>query len=311
VKCPKCGYLGFDSGDRCRNCGYEFALMRDAADGTPAGGPVPRRTPPAAGHVGDPSLRDPGLARGARYRRTDGSGHDAGVDRKLAGQAEGTPIDLPLFGDAGGPGLLPPPRPPLQVRRATPAPGRLRPRPDTPRPEALRLDLEAAAPAPAPVPVPAPSVPESACDGRVAALSGVTAATAGRRVAAASIDLALSAALDLGVLYFTLRLCELSTNDVHLLPAVPLVAFFVLLNGGYFILLTGTLGQTLGKMVAGIEVVSDRRGRMDIGRSTLRAAAAVLAIAPAGLGWAAGLIGERRALHDRLTRTRVIQISAS
>ena len=26
MKCPKCGYLGFESGDRCRNCGYEFSL---------------------------------------------------------------------------------------------------------------------------------------------------------------------------------------------------------------------------------------------------------------------------------------------
>ncbi len=26
MKCSKCGYLGFDSVDRCRNCGYEFSL---------------------------------------------------------------------------------------------------------------------------------------------------------------------------------------------------------------------------------------------------------------------------------------------
>jgi uncharacterized RDD family membrane protein YckC len=26
VKCPKCDYLGFDTGDRCRNCGYDFSL---------------------------------------------------------------------------------------------------------------------------------------------------------------------------------------------------------------------------------------------------------------------------------------------
>ena len=22
MKCPKCSYLGFETGDRCRNCGY-------------------------------------------------------------------------------------------------------------------------------------------------------------------------------------------------------------------------------------------------------------------------------------------------
>lgn len=27
MKCPKCQYIGFDTGDRCRNCGYEFALL--------------------------------------------------------------------------------------------------------------------------------------------------------------------------------------------------------------------------------------------------------------------------------------------
>jgi hypothetical protein len=43
----------------------------------------------------------------------------------------------------------------------------------------------------------------------------------------------------------------------------------------------------------------------------MRTVAAVLSIAPAGLGWLPGLVGERRALHDRLTGTRVIQISAS
>ena len=30
MKCPKCDYLGFEASDRCRNCGYEFALARPA-----------------------------------------------------------------------------------------------------------------------------------------------------------------------------------------------------------------------------------------------------------------------------------------
>jgi uncharacterized RDD family membrane protein YckC len=36
VKCPKCHYLGFETGDRCKNCGYDFSLLSvaelDAAD---------------------------------------------------------------------------------------------------------------------------------------------------------------------------------------------------------------------------------------------------------------------------------------
>ena len=29
VKCPKCDYLGFETGDRCKNCGYDFSLLSD------------------------------------------------------------------------------------------------------------------------------------------------------------------------------------------------------------------------------------------------------------------------------------------
>src|SRR5687767_5970755 len=28
MKCPKCGYLGFEHADRCRNCGYDFSLSQ-------------------------------------------------------------------------------------------------------------------------------------------------------------------------------------------------------------------------------------------------------------------------------------------
>src|SRR2546425_7994299 len=31
MKCSKCGYLGFESAERCRNCGYEFSLSADYA----------------------------------------------------------------------------------------------------------------------------------------------------------------------------------------------------------------------------------------------------------------------------------------
>ena len=31
MKCPKCGYLGFEDVDRCRNCGYDFSLLSATA----------------------------------------------------------------------------------------------------------------------------------------------------------------------------------------------------------------------------------------------------------------------------------------
>lgn len=40
MKCPKCDYLGFETGDRCRNCGYDFSLLADAEPATAAPGPV-------------------------------------------------------------------------------------------------------------------------------------------------------------------------------------------------------------------------------------------------------------------------------
>src|SRR5262245_10691043 len=30
MKCPKCEYLGFETGDRCKNCGYDFSLVAAA-----------------------------------------------------------------------------------------------------------------------------------------------------------------------------------------------------------------------------------------------------------------------------------------
>ena len=63
MKCPTCGYIGFETTDRCRNCGYEFALATTAPaapdlaikSGGDAGGPLreldmrPRGTASRAG----------------------------------------------------------------------------------------------------------------------------------------------------------------------------------------------------------------------------------------------------------------------
>ena len=32
MKCPKCLYIGFETGDRCKNCGYDFSLLALADD---------------------------------------------------------------------------------------------------------------------------------------------------------------------------------------------------------------------------------------------------------------------------------------
>jgi len=67
MKCPKCGYLGFETGDRCRNCGYDFSLLAgfDLPDlaihnGPEDAGPLPdltfERTPDEAAGPPAPTL---------------------------------------------------------------------------------------------------------------------------------------------------------------------------------------------------------------------------------------------------------------
>ena len=41
MKCPKCLYIGFETGDRCKNCGYDFSLLALADDAVEAVKPAP------------------------------------------------------------------------------------------------------------------------------------------------------------------------------------------------------------------------------------------------------------------------------
>jgi len=282
VKCPKCGYLGFESADRCKNCGYDFSLVEQ-----PAGRPA-RHTPVVT--PGDPPIHDARLARGSRYRTPPPASGDHGADRALAPQPEGTPVDLPLF--RGDLPVLPPPRAPLAVRRATPTPTRIRTRIPAPRPDALPLVAEE----PAPRAGGRAAAAAQASGAAPAATREWNTASPARRAAAAAIDAALIALVNLVVLHFTLALCGLGFNDLHVLPVLPMAAFLLVLNAGYLVLFTGTLGQTLGKMAVAIEVVPETHGRMDLTRAAWRGAALVVSLLPAGLGWLAGLVGDGRSL---------------
>jgi uncharacterized RDD family membrane protein YckC len=111
------------------------------------------------------------------------------------------------------------------------------------------------------------------------------------------------------VIHLTLKLCELTYRQMLLLPLVPLAVFFVIFDGAYVVLFTGTLGKTFGKMLCGIEVVSEPSGDMDLQRALVRTAAMLLSMLPAGLGLLPAWFGEARTLHDRLAGTRVIQTS--
>jgi uncharacterized RDD family membrane protein YckC len=271
MKCPKCEYLGFESSDRCRNCGYEFSLSA-----------APEPESPAL------ELRPP-----------------LDLDRIIGAPPE----DLPLFSGTPGyddePLIATPSRPraPLGVRRATPEVPRARV--GTPKLDETMFGV---------MPAAFRSPGEAAHSSSSASALGGTAeiaAAPGRRMMAAFVDGGLLLGVDVAVLYFTLRLCNLMSAEVFQLPLFPLLAFFALLNGGYFIAFTAVGGQSIGKMALGIKVVSDEDLAVPFGRATLRTVAYLASALPLGAGFLPGVLGaDRLALHDRLAHTRVVRPSA-
>jgi uncharacterized RDD family membrane protein YckC len=119
------------------------------------------------------------------------------------------------------------------------------------------------------------------------------------------------AAIDAAVIYFTMQICGVGLWDLGIVPKVPLLAFLLVQNGGYLVAFT-VGGQTLGKMAAGIKVItSDSAHTLDVGRAALRTIVWLVLAAPAGLGFLSGAFSrDHRGLHDRLAGTRVVRASA-
>jgi hypothetical protein len=170
MKCPKCQYFAFDSGERCRNCGYDFSLALDL----PAVElPIQDGTEPL-GPLADFSLNE-------------------------------TPSMLPLFtpdGDPDAPLVTPgaTPRAPLAVRRTAPAVPRPRPRRETGRfdrdPEPrLALDTADLGPPLVHAPAPEPQMVEPAVVAQT-----IVSAPAVARFLGGVLDAALMAGIDLLVI---------------------------------------------------------------------------------------------------------------
>jgi uncharacterized RDD family membrane protein YckC len=284
MKCPKCQYITFDSGVRCRNCGYEFSLSPDVAQPAgPADLPIQDGTEPL-GPFSDLSLND--VANLPLFTRP------------------GADPDAPLIAPR------PTPRPPLSVRRPPAVPPRPRPRrDDTPAEPLLALDTADLAP---PVTFGAPEEVREHHAHPVEESSHGADASIPARLAGGAIDLLLVAAIDVTVIYFTLRTCELTFAQVALLPIAPLAAFLALLNGGYLATFVAAGGQTIGKMAVGTRVVpadpaAPPHERVSFGHAIVRAAAYLVSAVPLGLGFLPAAGRERRALHDRLADTRVVK----
>jgi uncharacterized RDD family membrane protein YckC len=127
-------------------------------------------------------------------------------------------------------------------------------------------------------------------------------------VLASAVDAAILAGIASAVVYLTVRMAGLAIDEWRLLPLVPMGTFLVLLAGAYFFAFTAVGGQTIGKMAAGTRVVTDEGRALSGGRALRRTSAALLSCLSCGLGFVPALFGDRRALHDRLARTRVVRV---
>jgi hypothetical protein len=271
AKCPKCQYFSFDSGDRCRNCGYDFSLTLDlpADDLEIQSGTEP------IGPLGDFSLND-------------------------------TP-NLPLFtpSDPDAPLVTPgaAPRAPLAVRRGAPTTGRAaRPKPRADADPEPRLALDTAE---IPIVAPRPRAPAPASPAAPAieaeAVGGVVVAGTAARLGGAAIDLAILGGIDLMVLYFTLKICDLTFADVLLLPAAAGVSAAT--DGG--VLAVHRRGRSDDRQMAPASASALDRRRPSPARDVRPAivrAAAHLSLAPLGLG-SCRLFDANAAGCDRLADT--------
>jgi len=203
------------------------------------------------------------------------------------------------------PPIVPPmsARPPLGVRRGAPEQPRARhPQPERrlgPLDRDLLEDLKR---------VEREEVAQARAEARAigaANHSSTDSVPVGDRVAALAVDTAVLGGIAGFVLWATLRLCAVSLADLGPGVLVPLIAFLVLMDLGYLLMLTAAGGQTVGKMLMHIRVVGDD----DTDHVSLRQAAwrAVVAVMGLGLGWLPALFGRGLALHDRLAHTRVVR----
>jgi uncharacterized RDD family membrane protein YckC len=137
-------------------------------------------------------------------------------------------------------------------------------------------------------------------------------ASLGSRTLAAVIDHAILLGIDVVVFYSTLRMTGLTTDEWRALPLLPFVAFLVLLKLAYFAAFTALGGQTIGKMAAGIRVVADDQLILDPGRAIKRTLTSAVSLASLGLGLIPALVGpDRRAFHDRVAHTHVVELPSA
>lgn len=303
MKCPKCNYLGFETGDRCKNCGYDFSLlaagspsidpeltMREAADRQPPHDIWLERIDKGLGTVAMRTAKEP-MATAAAPQTPVPQTPD---------------LSFPLFSSHGDeddePLIKVPsaPRPPLAVRRTPDLPG-LRTATRVLEEHGGRLTLE-------PSEVSTHELAEPAISATDVSAREVVVSSLTRRAAAGLIDLAILSGVDFLVVYSTLRMSALTLSDWGQLPPVPILAFLALVKLSYFGAFTAACGQTIGKMAMKIRVVGEDVP-LDPARAARRTLVSAVSLLAVGAGFIPVLVDPyRRALHDRAAGTRVVEL---
>jgi len=321
MKCPKCAYLGFDTGDRCKNCGYDFSLVWTPAIDRRDGDDLAERR---LSLEPDYEFRRPGedeasIQVNADVQEPARSSPNADLPLSMTFDKAPLPLFTPRAGDDEPLVKVPTtPRAPLAVRRAIDSP-RVRSTPRASRPSPDPVLQFADEPAVAPGAPPNDGAPlGAAARSEVVTRSGVVTPVprtndipsghVGARVLAAAVDHLILFGIDLGVVYFTVRMAGLSMGEWRLLPPAPMLAFLAFLKLSYFFAFTAVGGQTIGKMAAGTCVVADDGSGLNAGRAMRRTCAGLVSALLFGLGWVPALFGRGLALHDRIAHTRVVPL---
>ena len=334
MRCTKCHYLSFEPEPRCKNCGHDLSIDEMELDLAP----VERDALAdfdldlSGDHTGSGSRASTAPTR-SRAREYDGGVATMTPPAMAKPVAKPAPqvvrasapmtapimtTELPLFvrDMADDEEDLTPlvkvparPRPPLAVRKATPDPAKLRARyAPVAHERDLLDDVEDVTYAPI-APTAMHSEPALYPTEEPAAFAPYMTDSAdtvsmGTRVGAAVIDMAVLGGVAAVTIAFTLRVAELPFAQVATLPILPLLAFFALIGVGYEIMFTAANGQTIGKMLMGLRVVSDEDAdRVSLRQATVRA----LLMLPLGAGLVAAFSETGLAVHDRVAHTRVVQ----
>jgi uncharacterized RDD family membrane protein YckC len=315
MKCPKCRYLSFEPELRCKHCGFDFSM----ADHLPL-----HRFDELEQQDPDVPMVDLQLRSVERDIDTDDRpvrrstvASTVAVAERVAPPARAAVQPVPRHVPAPTPNL------PLFIK-GVPAPVTAE-IPDTEEREDVTMRVPAA---PRPLAVrrrtaeePRPSAPAAPVVRPMSTRS--TSPTANRmpippaasgdvdapaRLKAACLDLAVLAGLNIAVVLLTLRQCDLTIAQIASVPIIPMTGFLVAITVGYLLSFNVVSRQTIGKMVFGLRVVGDEDLAPTPRQMSYRALLTVPSILLFGLGFLPGLVGEGRAVHDRLTHTRVVRV---